>query len=97
MSEKLLMKHMGSCAPDLPLEYRIVESAKMVRVKAEQFDAAHLYQLALYLKERNIDLIHDDNAGWVPPRPTWRMMLDIGYKPRSCQVGLCHKCGSGSP
>lgn len=73
------IKHMGSCAADLPLEYRIDAELKRVEVKAKHFDSALLDTFAhrLLLENHAIQIIRDDSSGWNPARPEWRLFLDM--------------------
>lgn len=77
---QIWMKHMGSTAADLPLEYSIDEENKQVLVNADAFDSGLIESfLESVLKQRHgIDVIRDDRTQWHPPAPAYRVFLTMG-------------------
>lgn len=74
------LKHMGSTAADLEIDYQIDTTNQVVSLQANAFDSALIADfLGRVLLQRNgIVAIRDDNTEqWNPPRPPYRVFLDM--------------------
>jgi hypothetical protein len=77
-SRKIRFKHMGSCLSDQEYEYQIDETNNVIRVTARQFDSSLFMGLVESIeRDHKIKLHTDDNDGWSPARPTWKLTLDL--------------------
>jgi hypothetical protein len=73
------MKHMGSSAADLDMDYEINEVSHVVELEADAFDSTLFVSFFVdILEQRNgIVAIRDDRAEWNPPRPPYRVFLTM--------------------
>lgn len=72
------MKHMGSTAADLEIGYRVDKDKRIVLLQADAFDSALAADFFVrVLGDNGIGAIRDDSAGWNPPRPPYRVFLDL--------------------
>lgn len=74
------LKHMGSSAADLEIDYQIDTTNHVVSLQANAFDSALIADfLGRVLLQRNgIVAIRDDTTEqWNPPRPPYRVFLDM--------------------
>jgi hypothetical protein len=71
------MKHMGSSADDLEIEYSISEDKQCVTLKTDIFDSQLIEDFFLRVLEQKhgINAVRDDRAAWNPPRPPYRVYL----------------------
>lgn len=83
----MLIKHSMSVAGDLNLDYQICVEQKLVTVAVPFFDSYLVESFLLRrLVELGIDVVRDDNQGWFPPRPAWKVMIDIGAQHFSLEI-----------
>lgn len=77
--QKIRMKHTGSTAADLEIQYRIDEAGRVVELQTEAFDSALFADFfTRVLKQRNgLDVIRDDRTEWNPKRPPYRVWLTM--------------------
>ncbi|MDP1870814.1 MAG: hypothetical protein Q8K61_04215 [Gallionella sp.] len=87
MTEKyeITIKHMGSTAADLNIDYIIYEAEQCVTLETSAFDSKLIEDFLLsVLKERHgIDAVRDDRTEWNSPRPAYRVYLllnDVRYE-----------------
>lgn len=74
------LKHMGSSAADLEIDYQIDTTNRVVSMQANAFDSALIADfLSRVLLQRNgIVAIRDDSGElWNPPRPPYRVFLTL--------------------
>lgn len=76
---RICMKHMGSTAADLDIGYRVDKDRRIVLLQADVFDSALVANFFVRVLEQDngIGAIRDDNVGWNPPRPPYRVFLDL--------------------
>ena len=82
---QIYMKHIGSTAADLLIDYDINEAEQYVTLKTNAFDSKLMENFFLsVLKQRHgINAVCDDRTDWNPPRPTYRVFLllnDVRYE-----------------
>lgn len=71
------MKHMGSTAADLEIEYIIYEAEQCVTLNADGFDSQLMkdFFLTVLKGQHGIDAVRDDRTDWNPPSPPYRVYL----------------------
>jgi hypothetical protein len=76
---KIRMKHMGSTAADLNVEYEIDEAAQVVELRTAAFDSALIADFleSVLQRRHGIEAIRDDRTEWNPPRPPCRVFLNM--------------------
>ena len=76
---RIRMKHMGSTAADLEINYQVDSANRVVSLQASAFDSALITDFFVrVLEQRNsIEAIRDDRTDWNPPRPPYRVFLDM--------------------
>jgi hypothetical protein len=76
---KIRMKHMGSTAADLSVEYEIDEAAQVVELRTDALDSALVADFleSVLQRRHNIGAIRDDRTEWNPPRPPYRVFLTM--------------------
>lgn len=76
----ILMKHMMSVAADLPIEYLVQPETKTVSLHMPFFDSCLVESFVRrrLVEQDGLDVVRDDNSGWMPPRPAWHISIEIG-------------------
>lgn len=76
---QIRMKHMGSTAADLNVEYEIDETAQVVELRTEAFDSALIADFieSVLRRKHGIEAIRDDRTEWNPPWPPCRVFLNM--------------------
>lgn len=87
MTEKILCKHFGSCAQDLPLSFSIDVEKSLVEIQVEHFDSFLITHLITrVLPERGVGRAwRDDETGWTPPSSEWQIHI--------CLAGVLYRLG----
>lgn len=94
----MLMKHQMSTAADLEIQYEIDAEAKLVTLQMPFFDSALVEWFVLRCLAgtdygAGLDIIRDDNAGWHPPRPAWRMIAEVAGQPFTLEMTRLMRLG----
>lgn len=76
---QIRMKHMGSSAADLDVEYEIDEASQIVKLETRAFDSALFgdFFVSVLQRRHGIEAIRDDRTEWNPPRPPYRVFLTM--------------------
>lgn len=79
MGAQIRMKHMGSTAADLVIEYTIDEATHSIELKADAFDSKlfEAFFVSVLEKRHCLDVVRDDRTEWTPPRPQYRLFLTM--------------------
>ena len=92
---KTYIKHIGSTARDLPLEYTVDEENKIVEICADWFDSALFEHFIIFtLKiEKGIDAVRNDRESFCPPPPTYRIFLTMSEQRYEVETHLLLELG----
>lgn len=73
------LKHMGSTAADLVVDYQIDTTNHVVSLQANAFDSALIADFFghVLLQRNGIVAIRDDRTEWNPERPPYRVFLTL--------------------
>lgn len=92
---QIRMKHMGSTAADLDIEYSVDDSAKVVEMKTAAFNSALVedFLLTVLLPRYGVNAIRDDREDFNPPRAPWRVFLTMAERRFEVEMHLLPEIG----
>lgn len=75
---EICMKHTGSTAADLMVDYMINDD-NTVTIKVDRFDSSLIQSFLVDVlgQDHGIQVVHDDRTKWNPPRPPYRVFLEL--------------------
>lgn len=76
---KCYMKHMGSCAKDLPVSARVYPRGCRLEIEVPHFDSVLLIEfLEGVVRQSGVEGLWREDTGWTPSDAAWDMAIRVG-------------------